>query len=329
MVTTSPLYILTGLNHAKYVGSYIDLLHTLDGFLGTTWLRAKVNGSIVTAGNLNASMMLISEPCSPYKAMSVLARDDYGLDMWFRAMLRKHYVRKPLLSHLEFWWQDAKDADPYMSMFDILVEDINEALERYNSHIDNARYKIKAREIHKYVKKEIENQLPDKLLWKKRVEIDESWLRSTILLSTKDTTTVSTACSISDIQQPDLAMTFHSLAGYCETISTPELLMPSTLCAQMYSNIVQHPHQTAAAKGPLPSFRSSTKSATLLRYLPSIDCFSSVVLVFPGGFVSTELKVSLLRWSANAAAISLPLPPRTAVFVADVAILGWTVSGMR
>lgn len=89
-------------------------------------------------------------------------------------MLRKHYVRKRLLSHLECWWQDAKDVDPYISMFDSLVEDINEALDRYNSHIDNARYKIKAREIHKYIKKEIEHQLPDKLLWKKRVEIDES-----------------------------------------------------------------------------------------------------------------------------------------------------------
>ena len=84
-----------------------------------------------------------------------------------------------------------------------------------------------------------------------------------------------------------------------------------------------------AAKSRPPSERSSTKSCTLLKYLPSIICLSSVLFVFPLGFVvvSPPLTVSLLL--SNAATSSRPLPPKAAVFVADADVRATAVSGMR
>ena len=96
-------------------------------------------------------------------------------------------------------------------------------------------------------------------------------------------------------------------------------------------------HRTALTpKTPPPSPRSSTRSCTLLRNLPSSICFSSVsrmlllgLAPFVGPPPSGPLTVSLLR--SKAAMTSFPLPPRIAVFVAEVelAIFGAVVSGMR
>lgn len=87
-------------------------------------------------------------------------------------------------------------------------------------------------------------------------------------------------------------------------------------------------------KGPPPSCKSSTRSWTLLRYLPSISCFSSVLLVFPSCSFFSHPTIVLsrlrLRSAAKAAAISRPLPPNTAVLVALVTDgFGAGTSGIR
>jgi hypothetical protein len=96
--------------------------------------------------------------------------------------------------------------------------------------------------------------------------------------------------------------------------------------SSVVASVYAHP-----PKRPPPSLRSSTKSWTLLKCLPSNLCLSSVFLVFWLIFSvpSPPLTVSLRL--SNAAINSFPLPPSTAVFVADAELVMCVegVSGMR
>ena len=72
------------------------------------------------------------------------------------------------------------------------------------------------------------------------------------------------------------------------------------------------------APSPIPD----TISCTLLKYLPKSSCFSLGVLVISclSSLPWLPLTVSLLLCTSKAATSSFPLPPSTAVFVADVLV---------
>ena len=116
----------------------------------------------------------------------------------------------------------------------------------------------------------------------------------------------------------------HTQATYWFARALSSLVSSST-CPTVASDYIFPP------KRPPPSRKSATRSCTLLKCLPSSLCLSSVVLVFwlTVSPLSPPPTVSLRL--SNAATSSLPRPPSTAVFVAEVetGVRGDGVSGMR